>query len=51
MNENSSASITTYNGGGWDSDSTAQYKVSFNEVASAETYASSMDCHVSARVG
>lgn len=41
-----SFSVTTYNGGGWDSDSTAQYRVSFNEVASAATWASSMDCHV-----
>ncbi|MFZ9767284.1 MAG: S8 family serine peptidase [Candidatus Limnocylindrus sp.] len=41
-----SFSITTYNGGGWDSDSTAQYKVSFVEVASGPTYASTMDCHV-----
>lgn len=38
--------VTAYNGGGWDSDVTQQYKVSFNEVASAATYASTMDCHV-----
>ncbi len=38
-------SITSYNGAGWDSDTTETYRVSFVEAASGPTYTSTMDCH------
>ena len=38
-----SFNVTSYNGGGWDSDQTEQVKISFVEIATGTTYASNMD--------
>jgi subtilisin family serine protease len=38
-----SFNVTSYNGGGWDSDQTEQVKISFDDIATGVTYDSNMD--------
>jgi subtilisin family serine protease len=38
-----SFNVTSYNGGGWDSDQTEQVKISFDDIATGVTYDSDMD--------
>jgi hypothetical protein len=38
-----SFNVTSYNGGGWDSDQTEQVKIGFDDIATGLTYASDMD--------
>ena len=38
-----SFNVTSYNGGGWDSDQTEQVKIGFDDIATGLTYSSNMD--------
>jgi hypothetical protein len=38
-----SFNVTSYNGGGWDSDQTEQVKISFDDIATGVTYDPDMD--------
>ena len=41
-----SFNVTSYNGGGWDSDETEQIRIGFDDVASGATYSSSMPYYI-----
>ena len=41
-----SFTVTSYNGGGWDSDQTERVKISFDDVASGPVYEENMDAYI-----